>query len=110
MDIATQTAMKVELANRDFGGEDTVYCIGSQAYVPRLVQANVPWNRAPMTQMRFGTKKEGRSSLQTLGAEVYRPSGMELRVEDIAGSVATRAKQEPLSSLVKQQKQNQQAK
>mmetsp|Transcript_91649 Transcript_91649/g.230313 ORF Transcript_91649/g.230313 Transcript_91649/m.230313 type:complete len:94 (-) Transcript_91649:49-330(-) len=90
MDVSTQAAMKVDLANKDFGGEDPVYCIGNSAYVPRLVQANIPWTRPPVTQAKFSTKKDGGSSLRSLGSEVYQPSGLALRAE------------EPLEGLVRQ--------
>mmetsp|Transcript_47929 Transcript_47929/g.128434 ORF Transcript_47929/g.128434 Transcript_47929/m.128434 type:complete len:142 (+) Transcript_47929:1-426(+) len=101
MDVATQNAMKADLANKDFGNEDPVYCIGNNAYVPRLVQADIPWHRPPVSQVKMSTKKGG-GGLRSLGAEVYAPSGMELRPEDLATTSASRRpREEPLGSLVR---------
>lgn len=62
--------------------EDEVYWIGNHAYVPRLVTANIPLHRMPVS--RYSTKKP--HSLRSLGDDVYAPSGLALRSEHLAGA------------------------
>eukprot|EP00931_Biecheleriopsis_adriatica_P083331 TRINITY_DN56913_c0_g1_i1.p1 TRINITY_DN56913_c0_g1~~TRINITY_DN56913_c0_g1_i1.p1 ORF type:complete len:168 (-),score=27.13 TRINITY_DN56913_c0_g1_i1:21-488(-) len=65
-------------------GEDGVY-VGSQGYVPRLVQVDLPWQRPPSSGgvKRLSQKAPTKGSLRTLGADCYAPSGIALRPDDL---------------------------
>merc|ERR1712151_1327161 len=75
-------------------GEDVILFTGSQAYVPRLVQANVPWNRPPMPTLKYSTKRDTGGSLRTLGSDTYAPSGVPLRPEELLNTVKPTQKKE----------------
>mmetsp|Transcript_57637 Transcript_57637/g.137056 ORF Transcript_57637/g.137056 Transcript_57637/m.137056 type:complete len:81 (-) Transcript_57637:174-416(-) len=69
--------------------EPEVYFIGYQAYVPRLVSANIDVKRPGMSQP-FGTRpdyKVGKKPLSSLPMDVYDPSGLKARI----GIVETQA-------------------
>mmetsp|Transcript_59094 Transcript_59094/g.93581 ORF Transcript_59094/g.93581 Transcript_59094/m.93581 type:complete len:138 (-) Transcript_59094:118-531(-) len=67
----------------EINGEEGVY-IGSQGYVPRLVQVDVPYHRTPGLQgARLSQKPPTKSLLKTLGDECYAPSGVMLRPDDL---------------------------
>mmetsp|Transcript_18688 Transcript_18688/g.43703 ORF Transcript_18688/g.43703 Transcript_18688/m.43703 type:complete len:138 (+) Transcript_18688:72-485(+) len=65
-------------------GEDGVY-VGSQGYVPRLVQVDVPWQRPAGSggARRLSQKAQQKGLLKTLGDECYAPSGVKLRPDDL---------------------------
>eukprot|EP00930_Biecheleria_cincta_P062490 TRINITY_DN4795_c0_g1_i1.p1 TRINITY_DN4795_c0_g1~~TRINITY_DN4795_c0_g1_i1.p1 ORF type:complete len:147 (-),score=12.63 TRINITY_DN4795_c0_g1_i1:303-743(-) len=75
-------------------GEDGLY-VGTQGYVPRLVQVDLPWHRPPASAgaKRLSQKAPTRGSLRTLGADLYAPSGITLRPDDL---VDKRNKQLPV--------------
>ena len=54
-----QAACHAALAQYDLEGEEYVMFHGSQAYVPRLVQANVPSQQPPMKGLKYSTKEAG---------------------------------------------------
>eukprot|EP00913_Durusdinium_trenchii_P002439 g2253.t1 len=68
----------------EINGEEGVY-VGSQGYVPRLVQVDVPWQRPPSSGgvKRLSQKPPTKSLLKTLGDECYAPSGVMLRPDDL---------------------------
>ncbi|CAL1164079.1 unnamed protein product [Cladocopium goreaui] len=68
----------------EINGEEGVY-IGSQGYVPRLVQVDVPYHRTPLQggANRLSQKPPTKSWLKTLGDECYAPSGVMLRPDDL---------------------------
>mmetsp|Transcript_40036 Transcript_40036/g.82002 ORF Transcript_40036/g.82002 Transcript_40036/m.82002 type:complete len:138 (-) Transcript_40036:78-491(-) len=74
-------------------GEDGVY-VGSQGYVPRLVQVDLPWQRPPASGgvQRLSQKAPRKGLLKTLGDDCYAPSGIQLRPDDL---VDTRFKTMP---------------
>mmetsp|Transcript_59777 Transcript_59777/g.192398 ORF Transcript_59777/g.192398 Transcript_59777/m.192398 type:complete len:126 (+) Transcript_59777:75-452(+) len=80
--------------------EGVVFYMGAHAYVPRLVQANVPWQRPAMPSMKYSTKRDTGASLKTLGAETYAPSGVPLKPQDLfMGPKATEKKEIKLGSI-----------
>merc|ERR1711879_824804 len=81
-------------------GEDVVFFMGAQAYVPRLVQANIPWHRPPMPSLKYSTKRDTGASLKTLGSETYAPSGIPLKPEELMASIKpTQKKDIPIGTV-----------
>eukprot|EP00933_Yihiella_yeosuensis_P056102 TRINITY_DN55114_c0_g1_i1.p1 TRINITY_DN55114_c0_g1~~TRINITY_DN55114_c0_g1_i1.p1 ORF type:complete len:137 (+),score=21.23 TRINITY_DN55114_c0_g1_i1:78-488(+) len=65
-------------------GEEHMVYVGNQAYVPRLVQADLPIQRRPVPGMRrLSERARNGGSLRTLGGDIYCPSGMTLRPDDL---------------------------
>mmetsp|Transcript_92152 Transcript_92152/g.214156 ORF Transcript_92152/g.214156 Transcript_92152/m.214156 type:complete len:129 (+) Transcript_92152:71-457(+) len=80
--------------------EGVVFYMGAHAYVPRLVQANIPWQRPAVPSLKYSTKRDSGGSLKTLGADTYAPSGIPLKPEDLLpGPKPTQTKRITVGSL-----------
>mmetsp|Transcript_98157 Transcript_98157/g.219956 ORF Transcript_98157/g.219956 Transcript_98157/m.219956 type:complete len:125 (-) Transcript_98157:97-471(-) len=79
--------------------EGVVLYMGAHAYVPRLVQANVPWQRPAMPNLKYSTKRDTGGSLRTLGSETYAPSGIPLQPEQLMGLKPTQKKDISVGSI-----------
>merc|ERR1712032_51263 len=81
MDSQTLAAHRARIEMTDIGAEEEMYFIGSQMYVPRLVQANI---KIPKDMGRYKLSQRQGKSLRTLGDDTYAPSGVQLQGKDIA--------------------------